>query len=148
MIELHKFIVASKEKDAVTTLSVWNTHLDMRACLSDTVFDDWEAAERQCAEKIQRAKDESPFGCGVPCDEHSRCVGFDPKVWEVRLSVGLGAEATKKFCGCEHVSHFPEDGGKGHPHGGAVAGQRRAEHVGPVCDDCADTHMADCLISK
>lgn len=55
---------------------------------------------------------------------------------------------TGRPCECEDVSHFPEDGGKGHPHGQASAGQRRAEHVGLICDDCADTHMADYLIGK
>lgn len=59
-----------------------------------------------------------------------------------------GPREPGKSCGCENTSHFPEDGGKGHPYGGVPAGQRRAEHVGPVCDDCADTHMADYLINK
>lgn len=46
-------------------------------------------------------------------------------------------------CGCEDVSHFPVDGGTGHPYGEVPADQQRAQHVGPVCDDCAQTHLAE-----
>lgn len=45
-------------------------------------------------------------------------------------------------CNCEHTSHFPEDGGSGHPYMQATAGQHEARHVGAVCDDCARTCMA------
>jgi len=49
------------------------------------------------------------------------------------------------LCNCEHETHFPEKGG-GHPHMAVVAGKRKAQHVGRVCDDCASTHMAEYLV--
>jgi len=53
-------------------------------------------------------------------------------------------------CGCEHLRHFPEDGIAGdpdaHAYMGADAGEKRAFHVGLVCDDCASTCMAGLLV--
>lgn len=87
MIELHKFVVALDESDALTTMTVWERHESVRVGLTDTVFSERDDAVKRCAALIKQAEDESPFGCKVPCDEHSRCVGFNPQVWEVRLSV-------------------------------------------------------------
>lgn len=49
-------------------------------------------------------------------------------------------------CNCEHESHFPEDGGTEHAHMAVPAGDRSAQHVGPVCDECADGHIAEYLV--
>ena len=44
-------------------------------------------------------------------------------------------------CQCEHESH---EAGTAHRYLGVPANPRRvAMHVGPVCDDCADGHLAD-----
>jgi len=51
------------------------------------VFDARPEAQERAAELIRMAEEESPFGCKVPCDDHSRCVGFHPQAWEVRMSV-------------------------------------------------------------
>lgn len=49
-------------------------------------------------------------------------------------------------CNCEHETHF---GGKGgHLHMRVPAGQKRAQHVGRVCDECADTHMKSYLVAR
>lgn len=46
-------------------------------------------------------------------------------------------------CNCEHRDHsFDENR---HPYGQATAGSSRAQHVGPICDDCVD-HMGEFLI--
>lgn len=42
-------------------------------------------------------------------------------------------------CQCEHESHM--ECGSGHGYLAAPAGTRRAQHVGLVCDVCADGHM-------
>lgn len=49
-------------------------------------------------------------------------------------------------CNCEHESHF--DGKGGHVHMRVPAGERRAQHVGRVCDGCADTHMKPYLTAR
>ena len=88
MIDVHKFVVDSTEGGALLMLSTWNRHEEIRVSLAEGhIYDDAKAARVACDELIQQAEDESPFGCVVPCDEHSRCVGFNPQVWEVRLSV-------------------------------------------------------------
>lgn len=79
--------MALSEDDALTTLAVWRRHAEIRESLADKVFDEREPACTALADMVKRAEDESPFGCKVPCDEHSRCVGFTPGVWEVALSV-------------------------------------------------------------
>ena len=45
------------------------------------------------------------------------------------------------ICQCDHDSHFT---GAGHDYldKATAAGSRTAISVGPVCDDCAHTHMA------
>ena len=48
-------------------------------------------------------------------------------------------------CNCEHEDHF--DGGPGHEYMQVPAGERRAVHVGRVCDGCASSHMAPYLVS-
>lgn len=89
MPELRKFIVALDEDDALTTLAIWRRHLEIRESFAERVFDERPAAERAHAALVKQAEDESPFGCKVPCDEHSRCVGFTPRVWEVSLTIDL-----------------------------------------------------------
>jgi hypothetical protein len=52
-------------------------------------------------------------------------------------------------CNCEHPSHFPDMPAYDptqHPYMQAVAGNRQALFVGPVCDVCADGHYADVLL--
>ncbi len=95
MGELRKFVVALSDDDALTTMAVWFRHEEIRESFAERVFDERPAAERAHADLIKRAEDESPFGCKVPCDEHSRCVGFTPQVWEVALSVTLATEKIK-----------------------------------------------------
>lgn len=46
---------------------------------------------------------------------------------------------TARPCQCEHESHM--DGGHGHRYLASPAGPRRAQHVGLVCEVCADGHM-------
>lgn len=71
--------------------------------------------------------------------------------WHLRTQPGeFGDECTEcgtitkldvpQVCQCEHVDH--ETLATGHPYMRARAGRRRAEHVGPICDDCADGHLA------
>lgn len=88
MIKVRRFVIASSASDALLHAGAWERHPEIRASLEEGhVFEDAGAARTGLAELIQRVKDESPFGCGVPCDEHSRCAGFDPQVWEVELSI-------------------------------------------------------------
>lgn len=87
MIDLRKFVVASNESDALLDLGAWQRHPEIRKPDVLPVFDDRQEAMGHAADLIRRAKEESPFGCGVPCDEHSRCVGFNPQVWRVQMSV-------------------------------------------------------------
>lgn len=56
---------------------------------------------------------------------------------------GTGVEVTPVTdCQCEHVSHAR--GNDGHAYLGVPANPDGvAMHVGPVCDDCADGHLAD-----
>jgi len=49
-----------------------------------------------------------------------------------------------EVCGCEAAIHFGKGfsaKGYAHPFLAAPARTRVAYYVGPVCDDCADTHM-------
>jgi hypothetical protein len=64
---------------------------------------------------------------------------------------------TGRACQCEHVSHetdayarseWPELAGTGHAYMSVPAGTRRAQFVGPVCDECADTHMRPYLTGE
>jgi hypothetical protein len=88
VIDVRKFVVESTEGGALLMLSTWNRHEELRVSLAEGhIYDDDTTARATCAALIKQAEDESPFGCKVPCDEHSRCVGFDPQVWEVHLSV-------------------------------------------------------------
>lgn len=89
MIELRKFVVASNADDALLHLGAWQRHAEIRAAGDEVcgVFDDREAAGERAAGLIRQAEEESPFGCKVPCDDHSRCVGFHPQVWRVQMSV-------------------------------------------------------------
>lgn len=89
MIDLRKFVVASNADDALLFLGAWQRHAEIREAADGMhgVFDDREAAGEHAAGLIRRAEEESPFGCKVPCDEHSRCVGFHPQVWRVQMSV-------------------------------------------------------------
>lgn len=46
-------------------------------------------------------------------------------------------------CQCEHTDHYePKLGRMVHAHLAAAAGSRRALHVGPICDPCADGHLS------
>lgn len=49
-------------------------------------------------------------------------------------------------CRCEHMDHF--DGGPLHPYGSVPSGTAVAQHVGPVCDTCANTCMHVWLIKE
>lgn len=54
-------------------------------------------------------------------------------------------------CRCEHADHWDRHrfGDKpSHEYLGVPAGEQRAQHVGPVCDRCAETHMKDYLIGE
>lgn len=87
MIKIKKFVVSSEAADALLHAGAWSRHPELRDCMTDIIHDTAEAAERERASKIRQAEDESPFGCKVPCDEHSRCVGYNPQVWEVTIGV-------------------------------------------------------------
>lgn len=64
---------------------------------------------------------------------------------EYRQTLDLGGRVR---CGCEHTSHFNDDEGSqtGHEYQAVPAGDRAARYVGPVCNECARTCMADHLI--
>ena len=51
-------------------------------------------------------------------------------------------------CECEHTDHFTEVRGltQAHRYRVVQAGARRARYVGPICDPCADGHMAEYLV--
>lgn len=51
--------------------------------------------------------------------------------------------SVSEACGCEHAVH--DDGG-GHAYMKVRAGVRRAQHVGAVCDDCADSCVSEYLL--
>lgn len=87
MNDFPKFVVASDAAGALLYASTWDRHPEIRESVD--VFDDRREAQDKAAELIRRAEEESPFGCKIPCDEHSRCVKFHPQVWEVRISVTL-----------------------------------------------------------
>lgn len=52
---------------------------------------------------------------------------------------------TQRTCQCEHLCH---ETGDGHAYLAVPAGSRRAEFVGPICDECADTHMSIWVIPE
>lgn len=90
VIDLHKFVVASDADGALLFLGAWQRHVEIREAADPGqhgVFDTRPEAQERAAELIRMAEEESPFGCKVPCDDHSRCVGFHPQAWEVRMSV-------------------------------------------------------------
>jgi hypothetical protein len=86
-IEVRKFVVSSDAGSALLHAGAWQRHPEMRDCMTDVIHDTAAPALAAAADKIRQAEDESPFGCKVPCDEHSRCVGFNPQVWNVRMTV-------------------------------------------------------------
>lgn len=45
-----------------------------------------------------------------------------------------------EICNCEHIDH---EEGRGHKMYAVPHGTRRAMHVGLICDECADGHMAE-----
>ena len=52
-------------------------------------------------------------------------------------------------CQCEHAEHFPDMpqyNPTQHPYLMAPAGNRQADLVGSVCDECANGHYADVLL--
>jgi len=63
-----------------------------------------------------------------------------------RRNVDAGNPHPRQACGCEHVDHYR--GGSGHPYLRAEATGKRALHVGYVCDECAETHMAEYLLKE
>ena len=52
----------------------------------------------------------------------------------------------KKVCYCEHIDHEMDSHGF-FPKNDNHAGNYKAQLVGQVCDDCAETHMRNYLIS-
>lgn len=52
------------------------------------------------------------------------------------------------MCGCEHTHHFNDHYGPQtmHDHYSVPAGTQVAMYVGPICDECATTCMADYLV--
>lgn len=68
-----------------------------------------------------------------------QCAQSDDRV-TTRFEGVIGMiEMSSAICGCEHIQCW-------HPRGSVAAGQRSALYVGPVCDDCADSHMKPYLI--
>jgi hypothetical protein len=51
----------------------------------------------------------------------------------------------RPVCQCEHQRHF-EGGLHAYLSEHVLAGDRRAQHVGPICDPCAEKCMKDYLI--
>jgi hypothetical protein len=57
-------------------------------------------------------------------------------------------------CNCEYFEHFTGEGDTEgtspnrikHVYRGVPSGKHRAQHVGPICDKCAETCMKDFLI--
>lgn len=74
-----------------------------------------------------------------------------PRFKTMRYTVGMTANQNSPtpspvetpMCQCEHIDHHERDG---HYYLGVHAGSRRAEYVGPICDDCATGHLADYLL--
>jgi len=59
-------------------------------------------------------------------------------------------QAVQGMCGCEHYEHFDDTEWSSvlidHPYLGVPAGQQAAMYVGPICDHCAEVHMAGMLL--
>lgn len=53
----------------------------------------------------------------------------------------------KKVCNCEHIDHEMDSHGF-FPKNDNHSGSYRADYVGDVCDDCAETHMRNYLIAS
>lgn len=67
--------------------------------------------------------------------------------WQAGWDAAYAPAGTIEMCNCEHEDHW--DKGLGHhAYMAAPAGERKAQHVGRVCDWCADTHMAPFLIPQ
>lgn len=71
-------------------------------------------------------------GCGCPVTDETTCAGDHTD------------SCTLVMCQCEHADHEPP--AAAHPYLRVRAGTRRAQHVGPVCDECADSHLADYIL--
>ena len=52
---------------------------------------------------------------------------------------------TEKICNCEHIDHEMDSHGF-FPKNNNHTGNYRADYVGNVCDDCAETHMYNYLV--
>lgn len=53
---------------------------------------------------------------------------------------------THTVCQCEHIKHFDLGAHGNHGYLSAPAGSRKAIYLGPVCDQCAATCVADYLV--
>ena len=111
--------------------SCWHTHLlegelirECRDC--GTVFDP-DARRPGCP------------SCGVPVTDPETNFGVHV------ASCPFEDLQAATPCQCEDISHEP--GGGGHRPLAAPAGTARAMHVGAVCDECAQTHMAEYLLT-
>lgn len=79
-----------------------------------------------------------------PTDEGYAEHVFGPLARDWRAGWNHGAALCAngdKPCGCQGESHMED--ASGHTYLGVRAGERTAQHVGPVCDDCADACMAE-----
>lgn len=87
----------------------------------------------ECVE-CGRAIDEIPVLCCTSCAAPAYSFG------------GHAAScAAVVKCQCEHADH--EQPARSHPYLAVPAGTHRADYVGPVCDDCAQGHLADYLLN-
>lgn len=88
--------------------------------------------------------------CGmvtVPEQVEARCPVCAVPVTDLVTVFGVhAASCSLVMCQCEHVEH--ERGAGGHPYLGVRAGSRRAQHVGLVCDECADGDLSEYLLSE
>lgn len=83
-INLRKFIVGLDENDALTSLSVWSRHPEIRDSLSESnVFDSADEARARLASLIAQAEAD---GVCEPGHECGRCIDWPPQVWDVKLS--------------------------------------------------------------
>lgn len=63
-----------------------------------------------------------------------------------RATAEMAETATAQAaCNCEHASHFD---GTAHEYGAVRPGIRVAQHVGTVCDDCANGHLIDYVMPE
>lgn len=61
-------------------------------------------------------------------------------------AAGAGGQ-DRQVCQCEHADHLDAPVTR-HPHLEAPAGGRRAAFVGPVCDGCANGHLAEYVLDQ